>query len=105
AAADDEDALVAQGRERAADRQMRGRVELALQRELHGGHVRRRIGELERDEGAVVETAALVRSGLEPGAAKKLANARCELRIARRRPLDLVRFRREAVVVVEHRRA
>ena len=39
AAADDEHAFVAQRRERAAQRQVRRRIESSLQRQLHDGHV------------------------------------------------------------------
>ncbi len=55
-------------------RQVLLRIEPALQRQLHGGHVRLRISELQRHERAVVETALAIFSALEARAAEQLAH-------------------------------
>ena len=104
AAADDEDALVAQRCERAADREVlppdRGRA----QRELHRRDVRVGVGELERNERAVIVAARGVGRGRECRP-RRAARARAPRgRVARSGPGDLVRLGREAVVVVEDRR-
>ena len=77
-----------------------------LQRQLHRRHVGVGVGELERHERAVVEAAlARPRRSRSPPRPSSCAHARRQRGIAGRRPGDLVRLGREAVVVVEHRRA
>jgi hypothetical protein len=104
AAADDEHALVAQRCQGPTDRQVVRRVEAAHQAELHGRDVGVGVGQLERHEGAVVEAAGAVLAVGDAGAVEERAHPGRHRGAARRRPGELVRRRREAVVVVEHRR-
>jgi hypothetical protein len=86
AAADDEDAIVAQWQERAPHREVLGRVEPGLERELQGGYVGLGPGELERHEGAVVEASLGVARGREASLSQELRDTRRERGRARRRP-------------------
>lgn len=104
AAADEEDALVPERRERAAHREVRLGIEAVQQRDLEHRDVRLGDGELERDERPVIEPAPRVLGGQEPGALEQRAGLRDEVRGAGRGPLELVGLGCEARVVVEHRR-
>ena len=100
-AADDEDALVAERRQRAADGQVLLRVEAPLERELHRRNVGVRVGQLERDERPVIEPALRVARGGVPRRAEELLCSPGELGMTGRRPGDGVRLGREAVIVGE----
>ena len=76
-----------------------------LERQLHRGHVGVGVGELERHERAVVEAAPRRRRPCRSRPCRAARDARGERRLARRRPGDLIRLGRKAVIVVEHRRA
>ena len=103
-AADDEDALVTQRRQRPAQRQVLGGIEPRAQGELHHGHVGTRIGHGHGGEHAVVEAALGIDRHGQPGRLQQFHHAPRQGRIARRGVLDRIRILRKAVVVIDHGR-
>ena len=74
---DDQHALVAQRRQRTADRYMVGRVEIGAQRHLHERNVGVGHGDLHRNEDAMVPTALALLARVRTPAAFSSAAARC----------------------------
>src|ERR1043165_8240122 len=86
AAAEQEHAFLPQRREGATEREMLARVEPLFQRELQDGDVRVGIGELQRDECAMVVAALAIFSCGKAGSRQQLAHARREYGVAGCRP-------------------
>src|SRR6188508_2785419 len=91
-AADDEDALVAQWCECAADGEVLSGIQSPLQRQLHRGHVRFRICELQRNERAVVVTTLAISLVCDTRSIEQSSHARRQSWSAGRGPLYLVRL-------------
>src|SRR5688500_12634433 len=104
AAAHDQHALLAQGPQRAPDRQVLGRIVAALQRDLHHRHVGTRVHRREGREGAVVVAALGIERRGNAGRLEQLLHALGHFRRARRTVLDRIGVLREAGVVVDHPR-
>jgi hypothetical protein len=79
-AADDQDTLVAQWRQRPADREVGRRVVPPLHGELQDGHVRVWIGDVKRGEHAVVEASLGVDAGGNAGGVEELDHASSDRR-------------------------
>ena len=104
AAADDHDALIAQRRQRLADRDVARGIEAALDRDHDDGNLGLRIDDQHRHEHAVVEAAAVV---LADGEARRLDEALDfggNLRRPRRGVVEFIGVRRKAVIVEQHPR-
>ena len=99
--ADDQHALVAQRRQRAPDRNMRGGIEVLAQRDLGERDVGTRHRDHHRDEHAVVPAARGLLADREARAADQRRCPPRDTGRARRGPLQPVGVLGEAVIVVE----
>ena len=90
AAADDQHALRAQRREGAAHGEVFGWIESATQRELHDRHIGVRKHQLERNEHAMVEAAAIIRGAVDSSCSEQVADARGEFRRTGCRPAQTI---------------
>jgi hypothetical protein len=104
ATADDQHALVAQRFEQCAELEMRRGIQTRVQRELHDRHVRLRVDQQKRHEHAVVEPALGLGARRHAAGGEQFLHACGERRITRRQVFQLVRMRREAVVVEQQGR-
>src|SRR5579864_3612102 len=104
AAADDQDALAAQWRERAADGHVRGRIVTRFQGELDDGYVGVRIHDDQRSEGSVIEPLVRIESRRHACGLDERPDALRQLRRTRCRVLDMVGVLGEARIVVDHGR-
>ena len=104
AAADDRDAFVAQRRQRLADRDVQGGIQVLAQRQHYDGNFGFRIDDQERHEDAMVEPALRIFLDREPRRGDQLFHAPPEFGRARRRIFELISVRREAIIVVDHAR-
>ena len=98
-AANNQNTLIAQRRQGAAQTQVSRRIQITIQRHLHHRNVRVRIDELERNEDAVIETSLgfLVRRNVCRG--EQLPHAPCERWITRNGISEAIRVLRKAVVI------
>ena len=99
AAAHDENPLIPQRRQDAAERQMQRRVEAGLQRQLQDGNVCIRIDEQKRHEYSVIEPAPGFNIALEAGFLQQRTHAFGQVGSADRRIFQAIGVLRKAVVV------
>ncbi|MNT33141.1 hypothetical protein D3C72_1690530 [compost metagenome] len=97
---DDQDVFVAQGRQRAAQFHLPGRVAPHVQRRLHDGHVHVRVQVAQRHPGAVVQRAPGIAVRRDARLRQQGLHPRGQFRRPRRGVLQGVELRRKAAEVV-----
>ena len=96
--------MVAQRRDRVADREVELGIEIGAERHLHDRDIGVRVHEQHRHEHAVIEPTVRVEPTRDPRGGEQFGDPACQLRRAVRRVSQLVGVGREPVVVEQQRR-